>query len=147
MSIVKYFEEINYGKQAEWCGNYSEKTPEEVLIEKENAEIQEKVDELREKLQRRMREIVLEKFEKVLSESERNFLRRLLLDIDRDYLPDEENQYAAAERVGVTREYFGLLIHRVYKKILENEAIVRECRKSLRKYEKRIKRKRVGLST
>lgn len=138
--IVKYFEEINYDKQVEWCGSYSgQKTPEEVLLEKESAELQEKIDELKERLQRRMREIVIEKFEKVLSKSERDFLRKLLLDIDSDYLPEEETQHTAAERVGVTREYFGLLIHRVYKKIQAHKEIKRKC---LRAYKRELQKVR-----
>ncbi len=145
MRILKYLDEMGYETQTqtEWCDSCSrrQKNPEELLIEKENFELQEKIDELKERLQKRMREIVIKKFEKVLSKSERDFLRKLLLDIDKNYFPDEENQYAAAEKVGVTREYFGLLIHRLYKKIQAHEEIRRECLKEYERVEREVKDK------
>ncbi len=126
MVVIEYNDEIGYQTNF-WP---TQQNPEEILINKEDADLQEKMNELKESLQQKMREIVVEKFEKVLTKKEYGFLSKLLLEID-EYYPDEENQYAVADKIGVTREYLGLLMHRIHKKIKENEEIKKEC---LREY-------------
>ena len=78
-----------------------------------------------------MREIFWEKYNDVLTKVEKFYLQKLLFEID-NYYPDDENQYAAAAKIGVTREYFGLIIHRLYKKILENPDLKKNVLKALR---------------
>ena len=134
--MQRYSDEIGYiaDKNKNRVCSYA-KSPEDVLLENECREEIEEWEERQELIKRRMREIFWEKYSEVLTKVEKFYLQKLLFEID-NYYPDDENQYAAAAKMGVTREYFGLIIHRLYKKILENPDIKRKC---FKKFKRRIR--------
>ncbi|AEA33657.1 hypothetical protein [Hippea maritima] len=148
MKIIEYIDEMPYYKEiADWCyGCYSysnSHSPEEILIQEEEAGLREKIEEIREELQKKMRDIILSKYSDILSDKEWEYLRKLF-DADKCYTPEEQNQHTAASRIGVTREYFGLIIHRVYKKLVNDKKLKQSCLKELRRWES-ILYKRYGI--
>ncbi len=125
MSIEIFKDELKY-EDLSGMNASKTKTPEEVLIEKENTNTEEIFEEIQNYLKEGVKRIIFEKFKQVLTGREEKFLSTLFFGIDKHY-EAKETQDATAEKMGITREYYGLLLHRVYKKILENKDLREEC--------------------
>ncbi len=128
IKIEMYKDEIKHKNTFE---NRQNKTPEEILLEKEYEHISEKIERKQEIIQQYARQVFFEKIKIVLTNKEKNFLYKLLFDIDK-YYPEKENQTAVAEKIGITRENFIILNHRIKEKINKNTHIKQKCKKIMR---------------
>ena len=140
-SEIEYFDEIGYCYQIDRTNRKIIKyvsNPEEMLIQKQNEQEKEDFEEKQELMKEKMKEIFYNTFKNILTQSEQKFLRQMLFGIDK-YYPYEETQRATAKKLKIKREYYGLLLHRVYKKIQKNKYLRLVCQQQLNEYKSELK--------